>query len=97
MRAEQYIRVGSPKLEEKIQFRSVDSGDNVTLDIIQITINAVEVINASKSVSEDKEVRDVPVCLNSDKINNVNVMHTLNAEYQDTTENLITSVNQRNT
>jgi hypothetical protein len=76
MRAEQYIRVDAPKLEDKIQFRDVDSGDNVTLDIVQITINAIEVINVSKSVPEDKEVREMcQLDLNSDKINNVDMTY----------------------
>jgi len=74
MRAEQYIKVGVPKLEKKIQFRGVGLGDNVTLDIVQITINAIEVINVSKSVPEDKEVREMcQLDLNSDKINNVDI------------------------
>jgi len=76
MRAEQYIRVGAPKLEKKIQFRGVGLGDNVTLDIVQITINAIEVINVSKSVPEDKEVREMcQLDLNSDKINNVDMTY----------------------
>jgi len=75
MRAEQDIRVGAPKLEEKIQFRGISSGDNVTLDI-QITINVIEVINASKSVLEDKEVCEMcQLGLNSDKINNVDMTY----------------------
>jgi hypothetical protein len=86
IRAKQYIKVDAPKLEEKtIRFRSVGSGDNVTLDTVQITINTREVvINASKPVLEDKEVREMcQLGLNSDKANNIEVTYVLNIKHQE--------------
>jgi len=49
MRAEQYIRVGAPKLKEKrIRFRRVDSGDNV-------------ILNEFDAITIDKN--DYPICV----------------------------------
>jgi hypothetical protein len=61
------------------------------LKSVQITMNAGEIIsNASESIPENKEVREMcQLDLDSDEVNNIDMTHMLNAERRDATESLV--------
>jgi len=44
---------------------------------------------ASEPIPENKEILIVRLSLNSDEVNNIDVMHVLNTEYRDARKNLI--------
>jgi len=61
------------------------------LDTVQITINTGEVvINASKPVPEEREVRELSqLSLESDEVNSIDVTHVLNTEHRNAIKSLI--------
>ncbi|KAH0949446.1 hypothetical protein HN011_000297 [Eciton burchellii] len=99
MRAEQYVRVGAPKLGKKtIRFRGI--GDLMKdelilgtdfLNTVQSTMSGEKVtIRALKSIPEDEEIRGVcRLDVVQDEVTIIDETHVLKTEHQDTAENLI--------